>query len=774
MSKASKAIKSALVSVSGRVQGVGFRPFVYRLAKKHSIKGEVRNTPQGAEIHAEGRKSDISRFVKEIRKHAPGQSRISSIRLAEKKPAGFPSFSISSSRSEDKLTAEIPPDIAVCGKCLKEMKDPSDRRYKYPFINCTECGPRFSIIRKLPYDRPNTTMSVFKMCGLCGEEYSEPLDRRFHAQPDACPECGPEIVLRGSDFAGISETEKAVVSAARLISEGRILAVKGIGGYHLCCDAENMKSVQLLRKRKNRPAKPFALMAADVEAVKKLCLLSRAEKKLLCSPARPIILLKKRKNLEKASYDVIAPQNAFLGIMLPYAPLHHLLFDSFKRIRKNAPAVFVMTSANLADEPISRTEEEAKIKLAGIADYFLTHDREIHNRCDDSIIMLPEPSSPVYIRKSRGYVPDSISIFPSRKMPCVFAAGAELKNTFTLTRGVNAYVSQYIGDLDNREALRFYEESFKRFTEYLKVTPSVAVHDLHPDYLSTVFARELSSKTGIRTVAVQHHKAHVASVMAEKGVKKPVIGVAFDGNGLGEDGNVWGGEFFTVNNGNIERAAQMEYFALPGGDQAVREIWRCGLSLLESAYASGISEVFKKRPVDIVSEMIRKGVNCPKTSSVGRIFDGVAAILGLRDEVSYEAQGAIELESLALDFCARKVYNFSIDTAIDGTHVISIRDMVLQILKDKRNGADLRAVSSAFHNTLAEIIKSVCVILARRHGIRAVALSGGVFQNRILHSLAAQRLEASGFDVYFNELVPPNDGGISLGQAWLAANNSNE
>lgn len=789
MSKASKAnnpVKNSSriprrfayrITIYGRVQGVGFRPSVYRAARLMGIRGTVSNTPEGAVIETEGSRRRVDSFLKKIIASLPPRAAITRLKTERIPPRRFTDFAIQTSRGGKTVSAEFPADIALCENCRKELFTPSDRRYRYPFLNCTDCGPRFSIVRSLPYDRPKTTMSAFRMCPACRKEYGNPADRRFHAQPDACPVCGPKLSLLSSGFEKIAERDDAMVGAVRLLRSGKILAIKSLGGYHLACDAQNRRAVGLLRARKERAHKPLAVMLPDVESASRAGRVGPEEKKALLSAASPIVLLEKLKNGPLKTRELLAPGNASIGVMLPYTPLHHLLFAG-----KNALKALVMTSGNRRDEPICVTEDDAREKLSGIADYFLVHDRPIRNRCDDSIVQpLPHVQGVMtIIRRSRGYVPEAVGIGgASKRAPAVLSVGAELKNTFCLTRGGKAYVSPYIGDLDNEGSLAFFNESLERFRSFLKVKPSVIAHDLHPDYLSSVFARRMLANGRFKGVAVQHHHAHIASVLAEENIHVPVIGLSFDGTGYGADGTVWGGECLHCRGAEFSRLAHFEYFPLPGGDAATREIWRLAVSLLGHAGIHDLPGGIRRRQDwQTVRSMIKTGINSPSCCSVGRLFDGIAAIAGLRESVTFEAQAAMELEARAvaaatrggLDFRSKKVYTFEIlSRHKNGPDVVTIDGIIRGVWEDVLAGKETSAVSMAFHATLAEVIVALAERFGKKHGIRDVALSGGVFQNRLLLSLALRRLGAAGFRTHFNRIVPANDGGISLGQAWVAS-----
>ncbi len=743
------------VRVKGVVQGVGFRPFVYRLARARGLSGWVLNDSAGVEAEVEGEPEAVESFLRGLREECPPLAAVEEVRADEVAPEGEEGFRILPSASPGIRVAGIPPDAATCPACERELLDPSDRRYRYPFVNCTLCGPRFTIVKEVPYDRARTTMAAFVLCRECEREYRDPGDRRFHAEPTACPACGPSLSWvgpRGEKARG----EEALRRAVDLLAGGGILALKGLGGFHLACDAGNDEALEKLRLRKDRPFKPFALMCRRVEDVERLARLLPHERELLAGPERPILLLEKKEN--DLLSPLVAPGVGEYGVMLAYTPLHILLFES----GRSFPAL-VMTSGNRRDEPICRTCPEALERLAGTADAFLLHDRPIHNRADDSIARgLPGGRFQV-LRRARGFVPREIAVdFPGR----IFAAGAELKNTFCLTREGKAFLSQHIGDLDEERAFRFYEETFGKFRRLLDLEPELVCCDLHPDYLSTRFAEEFARRRGLPLVRVQHHHAHVASVLAETGWNGPVLGVAFDGTGLGLDGTVWGGEFFLFAGGRVERFAHLEPFRLPGGDVAVRKVRRIALSLLVEHGLLEEAEVFlasmgegERRAVE---GMVRKGVNSPLTSSMGRLFDAAAALAGVCGESSYEAEAAMRLEGAFRR--PERPYPFAF---LEGPPWrISPAPLLEEMLQD---GSDPHLVSGRFHSGVARMILETARRAREVSGVETLALSGGVFQNRVLLELTRPLLEGEGFRVLCNEKVPANDGGLSLGQAWLAA-----
>ena len=763
----SDKLKRSIVSINGIVQGVGFRPFVFHLAHSCRIRGWVNNFSGGVHIEAEGTSEDMESFLRRLREEAPLLSSIDTFQMESAEPVGYADFTIRASSSENARDAYISPDLSICEDCLKEMRDPGNRRYRYPFINCTNCGPRFTIAENIPYDRNNTTMRSFPMCAECADEYHNPSDRRFHAQPVACSQCGPSLSLldsRGTRVAEGGEIEKT----AELLRAGKIVAVKGLGGYHLACDAENSGAVRELRKRKKRDGKPFALMAKDMETAEAYCFVNPKESEILQSPKKPIVLLSRKPGSHLAD-DAISPDNSRLGIMLPYTPLHHLLFESGLKL-------LVMTSGNRSGEPIFYQDREAISGLAGIADYFLTNNREIYIRTDDSVTGVFRGKESV-IRRSRGYVPLPIDLsflieklnFPSRRIPSVLACGGELKNTFCLTKGAKAFLSHHIGDLENLETLMSFKAGIEHFKKIFSIYPEAAAFDLHPDYLSTQYADGL---TGILRIPVQHHHAHIASCMAENKEVGKVIGVAFDGTGYGEDGNIWGGEFFVGDYSGFARHAHFEYVPLPGGEIGILEPWRMAFSYLIRIYGTDqipslpFLEQIEAGKVSFVRQQIEKRINTPLTSSVGRLFDAVSALVGLCSKIEYEGQAAVRLEKEAGGEVAA-AYPFDVFSDETGTQ-ISVRRLISAIVEDVRKGRDISRISCAFHRTVAEITLEVCRSIREKAAVNRVALSGGVFQNQILLGLTLDYLEKNGFEVYTHSWVPANDGGISLGQAAIA------
>ncbi len=756
--------KLAKVTVRGVVQGVGFRPFVYRLAHKHGLTGWVRNTSESVEIEAEGEEWRLCAFVEELRSKVPPMASIETLEVSLSEPQGYTAFEIRGSKTKEGKYQLVSPDIATCRDCLREIFDPQDRRYRYPFTNCTNCGPRFTIIEDIPYDRPRTTMKKFKMCPQCQEEYENPLDRRFHAQPNACPRCGPSLELVTSKGAPVA-SDDVISTAARILKEGRILAIKGLGGFHLACDATNSEAVSLLRERKHRPAKPLAVMMSMLEEIKEHCVVLPKEERLLLSPQCPIVLLKWKKE-ESSVCEEVAPALKYLGVMLPYTPLHHLLL-------REAGIPLVMTSGNISEEPIAKDNDEALHRLGHIADYFLLHNRDIYAKYDDSVTFVEEGTR--LIRRARGYAPYPI-ILPF-KAKQVLACGAELKNTFCLTREQHAFLSQHIGDLENEETLEHFERTVELYQKLFRIRPEVIAYDLHPEYLSTKYALSLKSQGDYRLVAVQHHHAHIVSCLAENGTDGPVIGVALDGTGYGSDGAIWGGEFLLADYRGFERLGHLEYVPLPGGEAAIRKPYRMALSYLfhslgQEVSLEGLPLLSQLSPaeVEVVRLQVQRGINSPPTSSMGRLFDAVSALIGVRGVMDYEAQAAVELEMLAPDGAEGmelEPYPFSI-VEEDGCRVVRLGELIRAVVQEIRSGVPSSLISARFHRTVAELILQLCRLISRDTGVKQVALSGGVFQNRLLFRLSTRLLKQAGFEVLTHRAVPCNDGGVSLGQAVVA------
>ena len=741
------------VRVTGTVQGVGFRPFVYSLATRLGLSGFVGNDSEGVFAEIEGPPAAVEEFLVAVARDAPPLARIDQVVSTNMRPYGIAGFTIAPSAPGAQRTALVSADSAMCADCLAELHDPRDRRYRYPFINCTNCGPRFTIVTDVPYDRPNTTMAPFAMCEPCAAEYHDPANRRFHAQPICCPACGPRLSLRSADGSP-REVGDPLPAAAALLRDGQVLAVKGLGGYHLAVDARSEEAPAALRARKHREDKPFAVMAAGLAAAGELGDVDETAAALLASPRRPIVLLPRRPGAVAAA---VAPGNRALGVMLPYTPLHHLLLEA-------AGGPIVLTSGNLSDEPIAYRDDDAFERLAPIADAFLTHDRAIHIRTDDSVSRVIHGEEMV-IRRSRGHVPEPV-IAAHRFPRPVLACGAELKNTFCLAKGDRAFVSHHIGDLENAATLRSFTEGIEHFGRLFGIEPQVVAYDLHPEYLSTKYALDLD----LDSCGVQHHHAHIASCLADNGHGGPVIGVAFDGTGYGTDGTLWGGEFLVADLVGFERAGHLEPVPMPGGAAAIRQPWRMAAAYLRAAFAAGPPpglDVVKRNERDwaAITSMAAKGVNAPLSSSAGRLFDAVAALLSVRDTINYEGQAAVELEQLAdpgETGSYRAVVSEGRPFRIQGA------SLVRTVTGELTEGTPAPVIAARFHNGIAALIEEGCVLAAERHGLDTVALSGGVFQNLLVTERAVARLEARGFRVLLHSRVPCNDGGISLGQAVVA------
>jgi hydrogenase maturation protein HypF len=744
------------VRVEGVVQGVGFRPFVHQLATRLGLAGLVGNDAGGVFVEVEGPPAVVEAFLRALQLEAPPLAVVERVTARPLPAQGGTGFAITASATGGERQALVSPDTATCADCLRELRDPADRRHRYPFVNCTNCGPRFTIVRDVPYDRPNTTMSSFAMCADCAREYHDPADRRFHAQPVCCPACGPALRLLGADGRPLAGAPLAAV--ADLLLAGRVVAVKGLGGYHLAADGTSEPAVAALRARKHREDKPFAIMVADLDAARRLCEVSEAEAAALGSPGRPIVLLRRR--AEAAVAGSVAPGNRSLGLLLPYTPLHHLLLEAVRR-------PLVMTSGNVSDEPIAYVDEETLKRLTGIADAFLLHDRPIHVRTDDSVVRA-FGGRELPLRRSRGYAPTPLALpwpFPRELLAC----GAELKSTFCLAKGHRAFVSHHIGDLENYETLRSFTEGVEHFRRLFEVTPEVVAHDLHPEYLSTKYALELE-RDGVELVGVQHHHAHLAACLADNGEPGPVIGVGFDGLGYGTDGTIWGGELLVCDLAGFERAGHLEQVPMPGAAAAIREPWRMAAAWLHAAYGDDLLDGLpvvgrhgdRWRQVLAVA---RAGVASPATSSAGRLFDAVAAILEVRDTVNYEGQAAIELEQLA-DPAEAGAYRAAL---LPGPPLrIAAADLVRAVVEELLAGVDRHTIAGRFHNGLAAATVAAVIAVREATGLSTAALSGGVFQNLLLLERTTVGLEAAGFRVLVHSRVPPNDGGISLGQAAVA------
>ncbi len=743
--------------VRGAVQGVGFRPFVYRLAHELELAGWVNNASEGVFVEVEGTPTALEAFRRRLEAERPPRSLIQSVEADWLEPAGFQGFSIRHSDGAGAKSALVLPDIATCPDCLREVLDPHDRRHRYPFTNCTHCGPRFSIVERLPYDRPHTTMKAFPLCPRCRAEYEDPLDRRFHAQPTACPDCGPQLALWDASGTVLAARDDALRAAAGRIGAGEIVALKGLGGFQLLCDARAEHSVAELRRRKGRDAKPFALMVADLSAAEALCELSEAERALLTSPEAPVVLLRARAGSEIARS--VAPDNPYLGLMLPYTPLHHLLL-----LELGFP--IVATSGNRSDEPICTHEREALARLGGIADAFLVHDRPIARGVDDSVARVMD-GKPRVLRRARGYAPLPITL-PEAGPPAL-AVGGFLKNTVAVSVGKDVFLSQHVGDLETGPARAAFRQAISDLCALYELNPEAVAADAHPDYPSTRHAEGLKKPV----IRVQHHHAHVLSCLAEHGLSGPALGVAWDGTGLGDDGTVWGGEFFRVGEDVIERIAHLRTFPLPGGDRAAIEPRRAALGLLFEMYGEAALErielptlaAFSRKELDVMRAALARGLNAPRSSSAGRLFDALASLLGLAQRSGHEGQAAQRLEFAAERAGEAHAYPFAISGHDDGPWMLDWGPLVERALAEREAGAPVEVIARCVHLTMVEMIAAA----AQRAGLSVVALSGGCFQNRLLTERTLERLRGSGFEAYAHETVPPNDGGLALGQllgAW--------
>jgi hydrogenase maturation protein HypF len=755
------------VVVCGVVQGVGFRPCVYRLAMEEGLAGFIGNDTDGVTIEIEGPEARVDAFLIRLGAEAPPLSRIDSIAVREMAVVGETEFRIVASEVLGRVSTGIPADAATCADCLRELMDPEDRRYRYPFLNCTNCGPRFTITRRIPYDRPQTSMAQFKMCAQCQGEYDDPLNRRFHAQPNACWDCGPRVWLLGGDGVGIDVDDPVAACVDQLMC-GEIMAIKGVGGFHLSVDATNEDAVMRLRERKHRYGKPLAVMVKDVEAARAVCALTAEEETLLMTSARPIVLARKKEGSGIA--EGVAPGVPWLGLFLPYAPLQHLLFAD-RRVK-----ALVMTSANLSEEPIAIDNDEALGRLRGIADAFLMHDREILQRCDDSVAAVVD-EAPQLIRRARGYVPLAVGL-PLEAAP-LLAVGGHLKNVFALARGRRVYQSQHLGDLENLTGLEFFKDSLAHLMHTFEIEPETVVHDLHPGYLSTTWAKEWAGERGLKTIAVQHHHAHVAGCMADHGLTGKAIGLALDGTGYGTDGRIWGGEVLIARLEGFERFAHLEYVPMPGGDAAVKEPWRMALGALHAAGFDVESEQIVKLlgaqagEVRVLRRMVERGINSPMTSSLGRLFDAVAAVVLNRRVVDYEAQAAIELEGIAVDEgdegAGYELKMIRGDWATGEPVKISAGPLWRELLKDLHDGVCKARIAARFHAGVADGFVSAAMMARTATGLSQVVMSGGCMHNRRLARSLRAKLEAERFEVFQHRQVSPGDGGLSYGQAIVGA-----
>ncbi len=761
------------IDVQGIVQGVGFRPFVFKLAQSLQLVGYVFNSSSGVTIEIEGDEAALNTFVETLRSNPPQLSAISAVSTSEVDPRGDDTFTILESHPEPRTFSLISPDAGTCDACWSDFGDPTNRRFGYPFTNCTQCGPRYTIIQDIPYDRATTTMACFTLCAACAAEYADPADRRFHAQPNACPACGPslELLPRGTPLAACTFAEgdslTTIRTARSLLRAGNILAVKGLGGFLLACNAADQAAVRELRRRKRRSDKPFAVMARDIAAVRTICQISPEDESALLNVRRPIVVLPRLAGAHVA--DSIAPGNDTLGVMLPYTPLHYLLFSDSPGTPSEFTAL-VMTSGNLSEEPIVISNSEAIRQLDGVADWFLLHNRDIHTRVDDSVVRTFEGRERV-LRRSRGFVPQTIDL--GVDLEELLAYGGELKNTFCLTKGRYAILSQHIGDLENYETMQFFEETLTRLQHIFRVSPRALAYDLHPGYWSTRLA--LASRIE-RKFAVQHHHAHIASCMAENHLDGQVIGVAFDGTGFGTDGKIWGGEILVASFAEFTRRAHLRYVPMPGGDAAVRQPWRMALSYLRDSFGAQLPtdllnfEGVTLKQIELVDTMLGRRIQTVETSSCGRLFDAVSAIIGLATEVTFEGQAAIALETAATRSSATDHYDFDIETPASSGEpaILDFRETIRAVAADAAKRHPAEEIAAKFHNSLALAIVQACICIRESEGLERVCLSGGTFQNLYLLRRTVEELRRNGFAVFLHAAVPANDGGIALGQAVIA------
>ncbi|MFD3156382.1 carbamoyltransferase HypF [Haloimpatiens sp. FM7330] len=766
------------IKINGIVQGVGFRPFVYNLACSLNLKGWVNNNSEGVYIDIEGSNDNLSSFLNTLKTSPPPLSKIENILITEKKFMNYKTFNIKESKKSKNNITLISPDIATCSECIKDIKDPNNRRYRYPFTNCTNCGPRFSIIKSIPYDRDKTTMKKFKMCNTCFEEYTNPCNRRFHAQPNACSTCGPRVWVTDNKGKKI-QCKNPIKYAINSLKEGKIFAIKGLCGFHLVCDASNEQSVELLRKRKIRPDKPFAVMIKDIQTVEKYCYVNDKEKDLLTGIQKPIVLLHRKKE-----YDLpqnIAPKQTTLGVMLPYTPLHELLFeDNIKTL--------IMTSANVSGLPLEYKNENALNNLSNLVDYFLLHNRDIYIPVDDSVVKVINNKIRI-IRRARGYVPQPLNITNIKN---ILACGPNMKNTFCISKENFLFLSQYNGDLENLETINHYKRNVEHFKNIFSFDPKYVAYDMHPKYTSTKYAKQYN----LPQIPIQHHHAHIVSCMAENKIKEKVLGIAYDGTGYGSDDKIWGGEFLLCTYKNFKRLAHLAYVSLPGGDSAVKEPWKMAVSYIFFTLKSNpnfIETLNKKTSIEfknledliyklynkkgiLLTKIIKNNINCVSTSSIGRFFDAASSIIGIRQIISYEGQASIELENIINSHQNNKFnkdlsYDFSIK--ICDNYIIEPYKIIEEILIDKFNNVPKDVMSLKFHNTIINFSIKMCEILRHDTKINSIALSGGVFQNAYLLTNLTKELQNNGFNVYTHKDIPTNDGGISLGQIIIANENIN-
>jgi hydrogenase maturation protein HypF len=753
-------MKRLFLKIEGIVQGVGFRPFVYKEAVALNIKGWINNNSEGVYIDAEGQEENLGRFIYNIENKKPSLAKIENMIIQEKENLNYKNFQIRESEKKDNKITLISPDIAICEECIEDVTNKTNRRYKYPFTNCTNCGPRFSIIKSIPYDRDKTTMKDFSMCKNCKDEYNDLFSRRFHAQPTSCEDCGPHLWLE--DSKGIKVEVNDILQFARQkLKAGKIFAIKGLGGFHLVCDAKNEEAVKLLRRRKNRPDKSFAVMMKDIEVVKRYCYVNMEEEKVLTGRRKPIVILNQVDNYDLSQH--IAPNQKTLGVMLPYTPLHYLLFE-------DNVEVLIMTSANINGLPLEYKNDSATKNLRDIPDYFLLHNRDIYIPIDDSVVRVINDEVRI-IRRARGYVPEPIKMDNTKE---ILACGSNMKNTFCVGKDNFLFLSQHNGNLENLETIEHYKNNIEHFKKIFNFIPKYIACDMHPNYISTQYAYNSS----LPKIEVQHHHAHIASCLAENNVNNKVIGIAFDGTGYGDDQKIWGGEFFRCDKKEFARLGYLDYVKMPGSEKAVKEPWRMAVAYIYRLYKAKIYEecstdlqlkdilikLYGNKALNILA-MIDADINCPETSSMGRFFDAVASLIGIRDYINYEGQAAIEFEAITSN---KNLSIYDYDIIKEKLYIIKTEKIIEGILKDRLSGEDASVIAEKFHKTIVKLSIEMCKLIRRDTGINEVALSGGVFQNVILLKGLINELKNQDFIVYINKLIPVNDGGIALGQIVVA------
>ncbi|MGV8905301.1 MAG: carbamoyltransferase HypF [Acetobacterium sp.] len=748
--------KRNIIRIEGIVQGVGFRPFVYNLAKAYGLKGWVNNNSQGVTIDIEGAREDLDKFLECLENNPPPLAKIEKITIRSDEVQNISNFEIRESQKSLGKTTFIAPDIGTCSECAKDILNPDNRRRGYAFTNCTNCGPRFSIIQELPYDRDKTTMSEFVMCDECNSEYSDPTNRRFHAQPNACAACGPMLWVE-DDKGQRLELEDPISFARNMLMEGKILAIKGLGGFHIACDGQSEIAVRELRNRKKRSAKPLAIMAKDIKTVKKYCQVNSLEEEILTGIKKPIVILNQKENCDLP--ENIAPNQNTMGVMLPYTPIHILLFS--EKVK-----VLIMTSANVNGLPIEYQDQSARTSLTGIVDYYLMYNRDIHVPVDDSVLKVVS-NTQTMIRRARGFVPEA---FKAAHMENILACGPNMKNTFCISKEGSLFLSQFNGDLENLETYEHYKKNVEHFKKIFAFTPQFIAHDLHPGYMSTKYALDYN----LPKIGVQHHHAHIASNMFENNLEQQVIGVCFDGTGYGSDGKIWGGEFLICDRLDYQRVAHLDYIKMPGGEKAIKEPWRMAFSYLYKALGAQISqkkivdrmfELYGEKAINLI-KILNSNINCPETSSMGRLFDAMASIIGVTDVVSYEGQAAIELEAMS-EHKIEESYHYQIIK--EDMFIIAPDGIIIAALNDKIYGISGKVIASKFQNTIVNLTVDTCKYIRAESGLNEVVLSGGVFQNSFLLAKVCRNLKKNNFEVYTHKDIPANDGGVAIGQIVIAS-----